>query len=292
VRPLAVIPVYGRPELTDALLGDLARERVGAIVVDNGGDYSAPPGVQLLRPGRNLGWAGGTNLGIAAALDAGADSVLCLNNDVRLSEGFVAALCEAQRVTRAGIVAPLYDCHWPQQRLRVSLAAFEPVARHHRVPFVDGTAMLVSAQVLASVGLLDADTYAPYGYGAEIDLCVRARRCGFDVIVTNLAFLHHDRGVTARDVVGDDYERVATEVMLAALERRWGPEWQVETGLDRVWRDDVQRTWRERAGDRRWELAQRLDRAVRRALRPARTTSRGRAREVHPGAGRSSTPRR
>jgi GT2 family glycosyltransferase len=283
VRPVAVIPVYGRPEVTDALLADLARERVDTVVVDNGGDYTAPAGVQVLRPGRNLGWAAGTNLGVAAALEAGADSVLCLNNDVRLSVGFVSALCEAQRVTHGGIVAPLYDCHWPQQRLQVSLKEFEPVARHHRVPFVDGTAMLVSAEVLATVGTLDADSYAPYGYGAEIDLCVRARHHGFDVIVTNLAFLHHDRGVTAHDVVGEGYEDQATATMLAALERRWGPKWQVETGLDRVWRDEVQRTWRERAGSRRWEVAQHLDRAARRVVRSARTlTSRGHAPEPHP----------
>ena len=62
-----------------------------SIVVDNGsGDGSADavalehPGAELVRNGANLGFAGGMNVGIRAALARGAEAVLTLNNDMEV----------------------------------------------------------------------------------------------------------------------------------------------------------------------------------------------------------------
>ena len=69
--------------------------RFELIVVDNGSSAPLPAGVHVLRPGRNLGFAGGANFGVAAARGA---ILLILNPDAvpeggaleRLLEGFAA----------------------------------------------------------------------------------------------------------------------------------------------------------------------------------------------------------
>jgi GT2 family glycosyltransferase len=73
--------------------------RFELLVVDNGSSAPLPAGARVLRPGRNLGFAGGANLGVA---EARGEILLILNPDVvpeagaleRLLEGF-AALPEA-----------------------------------------------------------------------------------------------------------------------------------------------------------------------------------------------------
>lgn len=56
--------------------------------------------VELIHPGRNLGFSGGANLGFRRAIDAGADTVLLLNPDVQLASG-IGRLVEMTR--EAGI---------------------------------------------------------------------------------------------------------------------------------------------------------------------------------------------
>ena len=81
----AVVPTVGRsPWLADSLAALRAQRGAGAIeilVVDQAdAPLQLPPGLadRILRPGRNLGFAGGTNLGIAAARG---DFVATVNDD-------------------------------------------------------------------------------------------------------------------------------------------------------------------------------------------------------------------
>jgi GT2 family glycosyltransferase len=233
-----VIPVYGHAEMTHELLGDLDREHrlADVVVVDNKGDYPAVGNEKVLRPGTNLGWAAGTNLGTAEGRTDEHGAFLWLNNDTRLSAGFVAGLQEAQRRTGAGIVGPFYDCHWLHQRAPCLVPAGEytPAAEHFRAPFIDGTAMLVPARTVEAIGLLDADTFAPLGWGAELDYCLRARDTGMKIVVTRLAYLNHRRAVTAQSVFEggyDEYLGAAYPVAVAGMRRKWGDDWQARTGV-------------------------------------------------------------
>ena len=74
------------------------------IVVDNAGsDREAfePFGVRLLEPGRNLGYAGGCNLGAA---EATGDVVVFLNPDTVIDPGALRALDETLQDPAIGIV--------------------------------------------------------------------------------------------------------------------------------------------------------------------------------------------
>src|SRR5438477_3617076 len=81
--------------LTDTLacvesLRELHYAERRVIVVDNGStdgsvgalrSASSRLGIEIIETGKNLGYAGGNNLGIRHALDHGADFILVLNND-------------------------------------------------------------------------------------------------------------------------------------------------------------------------------------------------------------------
>lgn len=227
-RVLVVIPVFGEQETTHALLGDLRREREQAdvVVVDNRGDYEVAADETVLRPGSNLGWAGGTNHGTITCRREDHVAFVWLNNDTRLSRGFVSGLVRSWADTGAAVLGPVYNCHWRHQRLEpaVSLRWFRPRAATYRAPFIDGTCMFVPATTIDALGLLDADAFAPLGWGAEIDYCLRARAAGLTVAVTRRAYLHHERAVTARAVFGnyDAYHAAAYPACLEALNERWG----------------------------------------------------------------------
>jgi GT2 family glycosyltransferase len=238
-RVLVVIPVYGQHDLTHAVVGDLARETalVDVVVVDNGGDYSPVGSEDVLRPGTNLGWAAGTNLGTVERRRPAHDAFLWLNNDTRLSNGFVAGLVRCWEETTAGVVGPVYDCHWLHQRVRraVPVSRYRPRHRHRPAPFVDGTAMFVPVTTVDAVGLLDAETFAPVGWGAEIDYSLRARDAGLGLMVTGLSYLNHAKSATGRAVFEGglrEYAERGMPVAMDGLERKWGPDWRREAGID------------------------------------------------------------
>lgn len=237
-KVLVVIPVYGHQEVTHAVLEDLHRERrlVDVVVVDNRGDYEAVGWEDVLRPDANLGWAGGTNHGTRERLGPEHAGVLWLNNDTRLSRRFVRRLRAAAEATGAAVVAPVYDCHWLHQHVGVwpDPRAYRPRREHLDAPFVDGTAMYVPRWAVEALGVLDADTFAPLGWGAEIDYCLRARDAGHPVAITRAAFLHHERAVTAQAVFEDyeTYHGEAYPAALAGLVSVWGEGWEHRAGLD------------------------------------------------------------
>jgi N-acetylglucosaminyl-diphospho-decaprenol L-rhamnosyltransferase len=110
-RSLAVVLVhYHTPRLAAAAIGALRQDlgaEVGAaaglevewLLVDNGSDPAgrellAGLPVRLLEPGRNLGYAGGVNLGVASSR---AELVLLMNPDVMALPGCAAGLVACLR---------------------------------------------------------------------------------------------------------------------------------------------------------------------------------------------------
>jgi UDP:flavonoid glycosyltransferase YjiC (YdhE family)/GT2 family glycosyltransferase len=228
-RTLAVvIPVYGRDDLTHAVLGDVAREPwVEPVVVDNRGDYVPVRGERVLRPGRNLGWAGGCNHALEELRDEEHDAYVLLNNDTRLSPGFFAGLRQAAEQTGAALLGPAYDGVWPYQHVEHDgpAASYRAGPAARTVPFLDGTCLFVPRRTVEEVGLLDAETFRRHGWGVDFDYALRVRRSGGELWVTELAFLHHDGNGTA-DLASDRGWRLdAWNEMVAGMRRKWGQAW-------------------------------------------------------------------
>lgn len=211
----AVVLSWNGREDTLACLRSLAGEQVETIVVDNASeDGSADavarefPDVELVRNDRNLGYAGGMNVGIRRALELGADSVLLLNNDVEVEPGAVAALAAA--VEGAGAVSPLIVFADDPERVWYAGASFDPRrgynGRHRGLgrpaaEFTEsvetdracGAAMLIPRGALETLGLFDEELFA---YWEDAEWSLRARRAGLPIRVVPAARVRHKVSAT------------------------------------------------------------------------------------------------
>jgi GT2 family glycosyltransferase len=180
-------------------------------VVDNGStDGSSEliarecPDVHLIRNRTNLGFAGGNNRGISAALSAGDAPVLLLNNDAIVDEADVTRLLETlQANPQIGCIGPLlFDAQKKDSLL--SAGGRDPARHHHShilelatseplqvVECVPGTVVVVRSEVFRTVGLLDE----AYFFASEVaDLCMQANQHGYLSAIDTRARAFHDLG--------------------------------------------------------------------------------------------------
>jgi len=167
--------------------------------------YGSAPNVQLCLLEDNRGYAGGNNVGIAAALAGGADLVLILTQDATLAAGALRTMVDTALADgRIGIVGPkIVDVRDPRrvlsvgERVHVGLLCIpRTILRHRRtrlpsfeVGGVLGCAMLVTRRCLETAGVFDEELFAYY---EEVDLCLRVRRHGFMIVCAPQAVVAHD----------------------------------------------------------------------------------------------------
>jgi GT2 family glycosyltransferase len=188
-------------------------EGFATIIVDNGSrDGSAQhlrdrfPDIRIICNERNLGYAGGNNVGIRAALEMGADYVLLLNNDTVPGEDFLEKLLNGaladKNIAAAGpkvlwAVDPprLWGAYvtitYHQNIVRVEGFTCADVAAFSEPADVDcviGCGILMSRTVIENVGLLDEEYFA---YHEDVDWCYRARKKGYRVVYVPEAVLLH-----------------------------------------------------------------------------------------------------
>lgn len=229
-RIAVIIPIYGRDDLTRAVLDDLAMESgfFDVWLVDNLGTFTPGRGpAEIVSPGTNLRWSGGCNYGLAAACERDYDAFLLLNNDVRLSPSFMRGLLDAANVTSGDVIGPLYDHNWPHQRgaYQAPATGYRARARDYAAPFVDGTCMLIRRSILDRIGFLDEHHWPMYGWGCDKDLALRCRGAGGTIWVTERSYLNHFGRQTALQLVG--YSELAAERENdLGMSAKWGADWR------------------------------------------------------------------
>ena len=201
MRVVAVVLAWNGREDTLACLGSLEGEDVEVIVVDNAsqdGTADAVTGAEVVRNERNLGYAGGMNVGIRRALELGADAVLLLNNDVEVEPGAIAAL--ARGAEGAGAVCPVIVFADDPGRVWYSGARFDPRRGYNGRHLTDtieapretericGAAVLMPRAALEAVGLFDEDLFA---YVEDADWSLRARAEGLSLRVVPDSRVRH-----------------------------------------------------------------------------------------------------
>jgi N-acetylglucosaminyl-diphospho-decaprenol L-rhamnosyltransferase len=113
MRLAAVLIHYHTPDLAAAAVEALRRDLAGSglevdgLLVDNGSDAAGRALLESLPfrridPGRNLGYAGGVNRGVA---ETGAELILVMNPDVLVLPGCVPALVERLRASGPAAIA-------------------------------------------------------------------------------------------------------------------------------------------------------------------------------------------
>jgi hypothetical protein len=141
---------------------------------------------RVITPGKNLGWAGGSDLGLRIAFSEGYSHAMTLNNDTRISKGFVSALLDPRLPADAGIVGPTIDHGFPcaEADQKPDAANYTPRPQYRKVAAVEGTALMLSRERWQTIGGMDVRTFGRYGWGIECSSSVlvnpafRARACG------------------------------------------------------------------------------------------------------------------
>jgi N-acetylglucosaminyl-diphospho-decaprenol L-rhamnosyltransferase len=217
---VVILNYNGGPMLTEVVESALRGKtlRLGVVIVDNGStDGSLHPveaiarntdegSVLVLRTRANLGYAKGNNIGIGAQQ---ARYYVLLNPDAMLEAGTLETLVAyMDGYADVGICAPRLS--WPDGRpqpfsygndpsplymLRRAMARRAGAALHtwggtapRRVDWVAGTCMVIRAELLNRVGLLDERIFM---YFEDNDLCRRARQSGWLVYFIPTVSVRH-----------------------------------------------------------------------------------------------------
>jgi len=216
--PITIIILnWNRPADTLACLESLRASGAmdyEAVVVDNGSsDGSAAliqeqwPEAVVIENGRNLGYAGGNNVGLRYALGRGARYVLLLNDDARVGPGMLERLLEAaEEDNTIGAVGPTIcyadtpDTVWTAggaidwRRGRTWMVGLDERdggqfgTAPREVDFISGCVMLLRREAVERAGWLDERFFVYY---EEAEWCVRARRAGFRIVHVPLARAWH-----------------------------------------------------------------------------------------------------
>ncbi len=219
--PTAAVVVvnYNTPDEVPGCLAALAAldyPRLTVLLVDNGADGGRVvdlghryPAVRVLTAPRNLGFAGGANLGWAAT---DAEVLAVVNPDVRVQPGWLRALVTGLRDhadQRAGIVGG--KLLYPDGRVQHAggLFAFPAAstmligrgeadsvafAHEREMPYVTGGALAITRAAYTELRGFDAG-YWP-AYFEDLDLCTRAWDAGYSVWYIPTAVATHTESVS------------------------------------------------------------------------------------------------
>ena len=157
------------------------------------------PRIELLQTGKNLGWAGGNNIGISHALERGAKYVALANNDIRVHPQWITAAVAAFEAnpdvafvtgTVFGDVIPA-----PLEAYENACAEWKGIEFWRTQGFLSGMALFVDGRLFGRIGMIDEGYWA---YAEESDLEIRAEAAGFARVVTNVPIWHYSSGTFAR----------------------------------------------------------------------------------------------
>lgn len=219
VLPLVFIIVLNWNGKEDTLecLGSLQKldyPHFKILVVDNGSTDGSEeaikasfPSVCFIQTGRNLGYAGGNNVGIKHALSHGADYVWLLNNDTTVDPKALSALVETakadSRIAFVGSKIYYYDkpdviwCAGGTIDLAEGGRTDHPgMGQEDRgqfenisdVGYVTGCSILASRDAIAAIGPLPEEYFL---YFEETDWNLAAQRKGYRTVVAPASHVWH-----------------------------------------------------------------------------------------------------
>jgi len=210
------------------------------IVVDNGSTddsvvriRAAFPAVPVVEAGKNLGFAGGCNVGIDRALADGTDFVWLLNNDtIAPPDTCEKLVAKAAQEPKAGLIGSvLYYMHdpgkvqaWGGGNLTVWLGQsshFVAPTKLGPIAFLTFASVLIPREVLLRVGVLYEGFFM---YWDDGDFALRVTAAGYGLAVAgDTAVLHKEGGsVERRSLLMD---RLNTAAGLHFLRRHAAVPW-------------------------------------------------------------------
>jgi GT2 family glycosyltransferase len=161
--------------------------------------------VKILRPGSNLGYAGGNNLGIRAAISQKDDLVLVINPDATLLSKTINDLLRELEEHGLDLVSPsllepdkleaISDPAWDMCLGRGILEANpkSKITPSRYKPIFFGACFLAKVELFLDIGLLNEELFL---YGEELDLVFRMEEHGKKWGISAKSAVTHLRGVS------------------------------------------------------------------------------------------------
>ncbi|SEA91704.1 hypothetical protein SAMN04487851_12230 [Prevotella sp. tc2-28] len=181
------------------------------IVVDNASSEDEAthieqryPKIKVIRSKKNLGFAGGNNLGIQAALGK---YLFFVNNDTIFKEFNIQSLVERlESNSRIGMVCPKIRFAWGS--CPIQFAGYTPLSRitlrnkaigygeedlgqydnAHSTPYAHGAAMMVKREAIERAGLMPECYFLYY---EELDWSMMIRRAGYEIWYEPTCTIYH-----------------------------------------------------------------------------------------------------
>jgi GT2 family glycosyltransferase len=224
-----IILNWNQKDLTLACLASLKECRYPnyeIILVDNASeDQSVPairknfPAVQIIENKRNLGVAGGRNVGIKYIQQRDSDYLLLLDNDTTVHKDFLTEMVKVgendkktgiltgkiyfhsyqNKIWAAGGSVNLYRCHFAAIGYnQTDKGQYDEIKE---VDFAPGCCLMIKTKVIDKIGILDED-FIQY-FGEDTDWCLRAKKNGYKVMYVPESKLWHH--VIKKTSVSDRY---------------------------------------------------------------------------------------
>lgn len=214
-----VIPNWNGAEFLAECLKSLDNQTLKPqiIVVDNGSEDASVqivenrfPKVRLIKNSKNIGFAGGVNVGIRHALEAKTEYIALFNNDaVAESDWLEKLVTAAERKKRTGIVTgkmmrsdrnlidstgeqySVWGMPFPRGRNHKDTDQFD---KKQEVFGASGGASLYRVEMLEEIGLFDERFFAYY---EDVDISFRAQLAGWKIFYEPKAVAYHHVGATS-----------------------------------------------------------------------------------------------
>lgn len=219
---VSVITVnFNHNNVTDALLDSISAKNrykdIEVVVVDNGSSVNPVPQWQVkypwvtfIRSEKNLGFAGGNNLGITKATG---DYLFFINNDTEVTDQLVEQLVATlDNNPDVGMVSP--KIRYYDQPEILQYAGFSRMDYYTartvcigqgekdegqydkltgETGFIHGAAMMVRRAAIDKAGLMHENYFLYY---EEMDWCERVRKAGYKIWVNMQAVIYHKESVS------------------------------------------------------------------------------------------------
>ncbi|WP_295673231.1 glycosyltransferase family 2 protein [uncultured Mucilaginibacter sp.] len=209
---------FNQPRVTEELLATIpAIEDFEIIVVDNGSEKDVTqqlqinyPTVKFFRSEKNLGFAGGNNLGI---LQASGEYLFFVNNDTEFTPGLMEILSEVlDKHPEVGMVSPKIKYFY--NKGMIQYAGYTPLNYytgrnsciglrendegqydHITAPtaYCHGAAMMVRKKAIEKAGMMNENFFLYY---EELDWGEHIKRAGYQAWVCTEALIYHKESVS------------------------------------------------------------------------------------------------
>jgi GT2 family glycosyltransferase len=222
MKCVSVITVnYNQPQATEELLKSIIQLNtyplLEVIVVDNGSTENRVPvwknlypGFRFIRSEKNLGFAGGNNLGIVESVG---DYLFLINNDTVITEKLVEKLAAfLNEHADYGVVSP--KIHYDKPRTMLQYAGFTKMnfytGRNKCIGqfetdngqydnldeltyYAHGAAMMLRRSGVNKVGLMPENYFLYY---EEMDWCEMFKRAGYKIGLCTDALIYHKESLS------------------------------------------------------------------------------------------------